>query len=176
VAVNETVLTLSLVGVAIYFFLLTLRDLRKYMRFRRLRRTAIVTWKRTPAGFRPLVMMGAINVLLVAVGVLNQRFRNVFGPLSIALYSMWVLPLLARIQVGFYGDGIWAEDGFVPYDRIRRLAFREGPDLVLLLLPRGRSGAFRLHVPPAEYGAVRRILGDKIRSQVMKLEGGILGL
>jgi hypothetical protein len=36
--------------------------------------------------------------------------------------------------------------------------------------------AFRLPVPPAEYGAVRRILQDKIRSHDLNMDGAILGL
>ena len=59
---------------------------------------------------------------------------------------------------------------------IARIAFRETPEIVLILLPRGRSGSFRLPVPPAEYGAVRRVLEDKIRARVVNIEAGILGL
>jgi hypothetical protein len=99
-----------------------------------------------------------------------------FSQLSIAFYFMGILPLVTRIPMGFYGEGIWADGGFLPYKRIRRLAFLEGPDLVLLLLPAGGGGAFRLPVPPNEYGAVRRVLNDKIRAQALNLEGGILGI
>jgi hypothetical protein len=175
--VNKTVLTLSLVGVAVYFAVLILRDLVRYARFRRVRRTALVTWRNPlPMAFWLLLMLGAINLPVAAVTLLSHPWPEVVSPLAIALYFLGILPLLARIPMGFYGEGIWAEGGFVPYNRIRRLAFSEGPELVLLLLPWGRGGAFRLQVPPAEYGAVRKVLGEKIRSQVMNLEGGILGL
>jgi hypothetical protein len=141
------------------------------------RRTALVTW-RIPqrAAFWLLVMLGAVNLPVAAVTVAYHPFHEVVSPLSIALYFTLILPLIARIPMGFYRDGIWAEGGFLPYKRIRRLAFSERPELVLLLLPWGGGGAFRLPVPPDEYGAVRKLLGEKIRSQVLNLEGGILGL
>ena len=36
--------------------------------------------------------------------------------------------------------------------------------------------AFRLPVPPEEYGAVRKVLEEKIRARVVNMEAGILGL
>jgi hypothetical protein len=175
--VNETVLTLSLLGVAVYFSVLILRGLTWYARFRRVRETALVTWPGPrPAHFPFLILLGGFAAFVAVLnGYLDYPFHKVYSQASIALYFIGVLPLMASIPVGFYGEGIWSEGGFLPYDQIRRLTFREGPDLVLLLLPR-RGGALRLPVPPAEYGAVRRILGDKVRSHDLKLEDGILGL
>ena len=87
-----------------------------------------------------------------------------------------MVPLASRIRLGFYRDGVWADAGFLPYQRIRRLAFRESPEIELILLPRGGSGSFRLPVPPDEYGAVRKLLEEKIREHVVNVETGILGL
>jgi hypothetical protein len=176
--VNDTVLTLSLAAVAAYFSVLILRDLRRYLRFRRVRQTALVTWPgRRPIQLWPLLMLGVVNAIVaVAITLLEHPFHKVYSQLSMAFYFLAIPPLLASIPMGFYGDGIWSEGRFLPYANIRRLAFREGPDLVLLLLPRDGGRAWRLTVPPAEYGAVRRILGDKIRAHVLNLEGGILGL
>jgi hypothetical protein len=173
---NETLVTIALAGVAIYFSALILIGLLRYVRFRRMRGTALITWPGPkPAHFRLLLALGA---LAAAVAILNitHRFDKVFSQLTIAFYFMFMLPLLTRIPIGFYGEGIWAETGFVPYSRIRRLTFREGPELVLLLLPADGGRAFRLPVPPGEYGAVRRVLGDMIRNRVLNLEGSILGL
>ena len=80
-----------------------------------------------------------------------------------ALYFVVMVPLARRIQLGLYRDGVWADSGFLPYAEIARMAFREGEEIVLVLLPRGSRAAFRLPVPPGEYGAVRRFLQDKIR-------------
>jgi hypothetical protein len=176
--VNETVVTFSLLAVAAYFSILILRGLVGYVRFRRARNAALVTWPgRRPANFPALLLLGAMAAASALLNTyLDHPFHEVYSQLSIAFYFIGILPLLTRIPMGFYGDGIWAEGGFLPYNRIRRLAFREGPDLVLLLLPWGGGAAFRLQVPPGEYGAVRRVLGDKIRAHVMNLEGSILGL
>jgi hypothetical protein len=175
---NETLLTVSLVGVAVYFSVLIVRGVLGYARFRRVRGTALLTWPGArPAYFSLLLFMGLVAAgLAVLNGYLRYPFHKVYSQLSIALYFIGVVPMLTRIPKGLYADGIWVEDGFVPYDRIRRLAFREGPQLELLLVPWGRGGARRLAVPPAEYGAVRRILGDKIRAHALNLEGSILGL
>ncbi len=175
---NETIVTLSLVAVAAYFSVLIVRGLAGYARFLRVRARALVTWPgQRPANFSLLILLGAIAAVSALLNTyLNHPFHKVYSQISIALYFIGILPLLARIPMGFYGDGIWAEGGFVPYNRIRRLAFREGPDLVLLLLPWGGGTALKLRVPPAEYGAVRKVLGDKIRAHVVNLEGSILGL
>jgi hypothetical protein len=176
--VNDTIVTLALAGVAGYFSVLIVRGISGYVRFRRLRSTALVTWPGPrPPHFPLLVLMGVINaVLAVLDGFMHHPLHKMYGPISIALYFIGVLPLVARIPMGFYGEGIWSERGFLPYNRIRRLAFRERPELVLLLVPRGSGNALRLQVPPAEYGAVRRVLGDKIRSHALNFEEPILGL
>jgi hypothetical protein len=71
---------------------------------------------------------------------------------------------------------VWADAGFLRYERIARIAFREAPEIVLVLVPRGGSGPFRLPVPTSEYGAVRKILEEKIRDGAVTVEKAILGL
>jgi hypothetical protein len=175
---NDTLLTTSLFAVAVYFSVLIARGTIRYLRFRRVRATALVTWPGPkPPNFRFLMLLGGVAAgVAVLNGYLQHPFHKIYSQLSIAFYFIGILPLLARIPKGFYDDGIWAEEGFLPYSRIRRLAFREGPELVLLLLPWDGGSAHRLQVPPGEYGAVRRVLGDKIRNRVLNLEGNILGL
>ena len=56
------------------------------------------------------------------------------------------------------------------------MAFREGDEIVLLLVPRAGAAPFRLPVPAAEYGAVRRLLQDRIRTHDLNMDGAILGL
>ena len=175
---HETLVTIALVGVAIYFSVLIFRGAWRYFRFRRVRETALVTWPGPrPPHFPWLLALGGLAaVLAVLNGYLQYPFHKIYSQVTIALYFIGILPLLARIPWGFYAEGVWGEHGFLPYSRIRRLAFHEGQDLVLLLVPWNSDGAVRLPVPPNEYGAVRRVLGDKIRSRVLNLEGSILGL
>ena len=70
---------------------------------------------------------------------------------------------------------MWAEAGFLPWERIARMSFRESPEIVLVLQPRGGAGSFRLPVPPGEYGAAVKVIEEKVRARVVNTEG-VLGL
>jgi len=87
-----------------------------------------------------------------------------------------VVPLTLRIHRGLYQEGVWADTRFLPYGKIGRMAFVERPEIVLVLVPRSGSRALRLPVPASEYGAVRRVLEDKIRERAVNMEQAILGL
>jgi hypothetical protein len=103
--------------------------------------------------------------------------HHVYSQGIMALYFTLMTPLTARIPLGFYADGVWADRGFLPYTSIGRMAFREVPEIVLVLLSRGRHPRpFRLPVPAGEYGAARRLLADKTREHVLVVEQGLLGL
>jgi hypothetical protein len=175
---NETALSLVLLGLGAYFLVLLVRGLRGYLLFRRLLPTALLTWPVPRTGQLPFLL--ALGVVATAVTALNaylQRpLHHVLSQALMAAYFILMVPLCQRIRLGFYGDGVWADTGFLPYAKIGRVAFRETPEIVLILLPRGRSGSFRLPVPPDEYGAVRKMLEEKIRARVVNMEGGILGL
>lgn len=176
---TETLLTLGLLGFGAYFFVLVVRGFARYMRFRRVRPTALLTWPgRRPAHFGLLVGLGVIAAAVTFLNAYLQRpLPHVLSQAFIALYFVLTVPLLCRIQPGLYRDGVWADGGFMPYARIGRLAFFEKPEIVLVLLPKGAwTSAFRLLVPPQEYGAVRKVLEEMIRARVLRIEEGILGL
>jgi hypothetical protein len=142
------------------------------------RPTAVLTWPvKRPANFGMLVGLGVVAAAVTLLNSLMHRpLHHVFSQAVMALYFVLMVPLSARIHLGLYRDGVWADDGFLPYARIGRLAFRETPEIVLLLLPRGASGLFRLPVPRDEYAAVRKVLEEKIRARVLNVEAGLLGL
>jgi hypothetical protein len=175
---NETILTWGLGGLAVYFSVLLLRGLLGYQRFRRVRPTALLTWpSRRPFHFPFLLGLGVVSAALTLVnGYLGRPFHHVYSQAVMAAYFMVMVPLSGRIHLGLYRDGVWADTGFLPWASIGRMAFRETPELVLILLPRGRSGPFRLPVPREEYGAVRKLLEEKIRAHVLNVDQGILGL
>jgi hypothetical protein len=154
------------------------RGLNGYLLFLKVRPTALLTWPvRRPAQLPFLLALGVIAAALAIInGTMNRPFHHVYSQGVMAVYFMVMVPLSARIQLGLYRDGVWADAGFLPYDKIGRMAFREAPDIVLILVPRGRSGPFRLPVPSSEYGAVRKILEEKIRARVVNVEKAILGL
>src|SRR5262249_44543031 len=151
---------------------LMVRGLAGYWRFRKVRPTALLTWPGPrPAHLPYLLAMGAVSAgLAVLNGALARPFHHVYSQGVMALYFILMVPLSLRIRLGFYRDGVWADAGFLPYGQIGRLAFVESPQIVLVLLPRGsRSGSFKLPVPPSEYGAVRKVLEEKIRANVVSV-------
>jgi hypothetical protein len=144
---HETLLTVVLLAFGSYFAVLLMGGLVRYFRFQRARRTALLTWPARPTARLPLLV--ALGLLAAGVAVLNggmQRpLSHVLSQAVMASYFLLMAPLLARIQPGLYRDGVWAEGGFLPYAEIRRLAFFETPEIVLVLLPRGGwRGVFKL--------------------------------
>lgn len=149
-----------------------------YLRALRLGPTARHTWPaRRPAFYPFLLFLGVLSAVLTVVAVAGGRpFVHVYSQGVMALYFLFMAPLLTRIRHGLYEGGVWADAGFLPYGEIGRMAFREGREIVLVLLPRNRSRPFRLRVPPAEYGAVQKVLDEKVRSHELKTDQGLLGL
>ena len=80
------------------------------------------------------------------------------APLSILI----IHALHIRIGRGFYEDGVWVDNGFLPYHEIGGLSWREGDQLTLLFIPRMKHVARSLVVPAQFYGETRRLLRDKI--------------
>ena len=175
---NETAISVVLLGLGLYFLVLLIRGLRGYLLFRKVRPTALLTWPVPRSGQFPFLL--ALGVVATAVTALNayldRPLHHVLSQALMAAYFILMVPLCQNIRLGFYDQGVWADTGFLPYANIGRIAFRETPEIVLILLPRGRSGSFRLPVPPEEYGAVRKVLEEKIRARVVNIEAGILGL
>lgn len=175
---NETMLTIVLGALGVYFSVLDGRGLLRYAQFRRVRRTAVLTWPIVhPRSFALQVGLGIVSGgVAVLNGYLDRPAHHVFSQAVMALYFILIVPLSARIHLGLYRDGVWADAGFLPYAQIGRMAFRETPDIVLFLLPRGRSRPLRLPVPPGEYGAVRKLLEEKKREGAVQAPERILGL
>ena len=175
---TDTILTVGLFALAVYFSVLIVRAIAGFVLFMRVRRTPLLTWPaRPPAHFPLILVLGVVSaVLAVLNGYLDRPFHHVYSQGAMALYFMLLVPLSARINPGFYGEGVWADTGFLRYAEIGRLAFREKPEIVLIMLARRNGRSFRLAVPPDEYGAVRKVLEEKIRSHVVNVEQGILGL
>lgn len=174
----DTALTLILLALGIYFSVLVAKSLSAYLLFRRIRRGALVTWSVPRPGHFPFLL--ALGFVSAGVAVLNsylQRpFHHVYSQGVMAVYFVVLVPLSAGIPRGLYRDGLWADNGFLPYGKIGRMAFVERPEIVLVLVPKSGSGALRLPIPASEYGAVRRVLEDKIREREVTMEQAILGL
>ena len=161
------------------FLLANLRLFFQFIRFLRLRSSALLTWPgHRPPFYGLLLVLGAVLSVLIAykLGVLKQHPRQVFGESMMLLYYAYALPLSLKIGRGFYEDGIWADGGFMPYSSIGGLTWREDEQITLVLMHRVRTFARRLVVPQRYYGAARRLLRDKIAAHDIHFTGKTLDL
>ena len=175
---QQRLIDLGLLGMGAYFAVQLVRGMAGYRRYRGVAKTAVVSWPTpSPAHFRGLVALGAVAVLLAAV-LAGQRkpTHHVLAFALMAVYFLGLLPVTRRIRLGLYRDGVWAHRGFLAWSDVARIAFVEEPEIVLLLTPRQSGAAFKLPVPAAEYGTVRKILDEKARSGLLRLEPAILGI
>jgi hypothetical protein len=162
------------------FLLANARAMLLHLQYWRRRRHALLVWP----GRRPPFygMQVGIAVALGLLIVYNLAFRvqlppeTLFGEGMMFLYYAYAVPMTARIQRGFYRDGIWSDTGFVKYARIGGIAWREAKEPVLLLVAEGGGTARSLVVPGPHYGAVRRLLRDLIAQRTIRLAGHGLDL
>ena len=161
------------------FFVANVRLLLQFIRFLKIRSSALLTWPgRKPPFYGLLLLLGAVLSVLIfyKLAVLRQEPVNVFGETMMLLYYAYALPLSLRIGRGFYEDGIWADGGFMPYSHIGGLTWREDEQITLVLMHRVRAFARRLVVPDGYYGAARRLLRDKIAAHDIHFTGKSLDL
>jgi hypothetical protein len=161
------------------FLVANARALLVHYQYWRRRRHGMLVWPgpRPPFFAMQLGIAGALGLLLIY----NVFFRlpppeTLFGEGMMFLYYAYAVPMTARIQRGFYKDGVWSDRGFVPYRGIGGLTWREGKDPLLLLAAEGGGTARSLLVPGQYYGAVRRILRDLIGQHAIRLSGHGLDL
>lgn len=147
--------------------------LAEQVRYWSRRRTALLTWPgRRPPFFGMQVGIGvALGLLffydlLLRTGAADQTF----GVGMMFLYYAAAVPASARIERGFYRDGIWSDRRFVRYSRIGAISWHEeaGGQVLLVAARKGRTAA-RLSVPGPQLGAVRRLLRDLIGRHAIDL-------
>lgn len=166
------------------FLIANLRLAVQYVRFRRLRSSALLVWPgRRPPAYGLFLLMGVIFGVVIAVKLLYWKMDavNVVGEAMMCLYYGYLIPLSVSIRRGFYEDGVWVDDGFMPYQTIGGLSWRdetrdEHRDITLLLIPRMKRLARKLSVPHQYYGAARRVLRDKIAGHDIHFTGKALDL
>jgi hypothetical protein len=161
------------------FFVADVRLFLQFLRFQRLRSSALLIWPGRKPPFYPLLLaLGAVLSLLIIykLAFLHMHLLDVFGETMMLVYYAYAVPLSLRIGRGVYEEGIWADAGFIPYSRIGGLTWREGEQLTLVLIYRMRAFARRLVVPEMYYGAARRLLRDKIAAHDIHFTGKPLDL
>ena len=168
---------LYLVGAG--FLVINLQIGYQYLKYRRQRRSALLTWDPArPPFYRLFLWVGALLgvEIVYKLAVLRMAPNNVFGETMLLVYYVYALPLSQKIQRGFYEDGIWADGAYIPYANIGGLTWREGEVITLVLLQRWRNFARRLTVPERLYGEARRVLRDKIAAHDIHFTGKTLDL
>ncbi len=173
-AADPDFLFYSLYGLGLVFLLINLHQFFLYVKFARIRSTALLTWTAPqPPLYRLFTWVGAVLALLVfyKLMILELHPKYVFGETMMLVYYVYALPLGLKINRGFYEDGIWTAGGFVPYTNIGGLTWRDGSEPTLVLLYRWRSFARRLIVPEPYYGQARRLLRDKIAAHDIHFTG-----
>ena len=175
---QQQIIALGLLGLGLYFAVQLARGLSGYSRYRRVAGTAVVTWPvPRPAQLPWLVALGALGAATAAFNAWARRpLHHVVGLALMAVYFLGMVPLARRIRLGLYRDGVWAHRGFLRWGEVARIAFVEGPPIVLLLKPRHGGASYKLPVPGGEYGAVRKLLEEKAREGALHLDPAILGL
>ncbi len=173
----EPVITTTLLLLGLGFLVVNARLLLEYQRYRRRRTHAVLTWP----GPRPpyFALQTAIGIALGLLAFYKLAFlhEQVFGETMMFLYYAYVMPLGRRIGRGFYEDGIWADQAFIPYEEVGGVTWREGEhQATLIVISRLRHLARRLVVPGDKYGAARRVLRDKISTHAIQFSGTGLDL
>ncbi len=158
------------------FLVANARLLIQYYVFLRRRRGALLTWRPPPARGEVLTRILAVTSALLVVSKILLG-REAFGETMMFAYFALMVPLSRRIGRGFYEDGIWADQNFIPYNEVGGISWREGEHGVsLVVISRLRSLARRLAVPPEHYGAARKLLRDKIGEHEIHFAGTGLDL
>jgi hypothetical protein len=175
-----------LVVLGVGFLIANLRVAAELVRWARRRSAALITWpaKKPPHYGLSLgigVMLGLLILLKAYLALrrssgLEQWFavfgRSAFGELMMFVYFGYMLPLSTRITRGLYADGIWTDTGFMPYDQIGGITWRDGHNPTLVIISRLKVLARRVEVPTPVLAEVRRVLHDKISSHAIAMDDG----
>ncbi len=175
---QQQLIGLGLVGLAVYFGVQLVRGLTGYLRYRRVAPTGLATWPPPrPAQLSGLTLLGVLGAVVAAFNAwVGRPVHHVVGLALMAVYFLGLVPLARHIRLGVYRDGVWAHRGFLRWEEVARIAFVEGPPIVLLLRPRHGGRSYKLPVPEGEYGTVRKLFQEKARGGALHLEPGILGI
>jgi hypothetical protein len=118
------------------FLVANLLGLAEQVVYWRRRQTALLTWPgRRPPFYQMQLGIGIALALLFLYDLLLRpgATDQVFGLGMMCVYYAGVVPLSARIERGFYRDGIWGDRGFVRYTSIGAISWREEAEPVLVM-------------------------------------------
>ena len=167
-----------LIVLGVGFFAANVKVLTEVVRYRRRRQTALLTWPLPrPRYFEMNIMLAVALAMLIAAKLLLKRPWDTFGEAMMFVYYGVAFPLSTRIARGFYEDGIWSETGFMRWNQISAISWKEeGGVTLLIVISHLKSIARHLHVPGHLYGQARRLLRDKVQTHDIHIGGAGLDL
>jgi hypothetical protein len=173
----QLILTRVLLLLGAGFLVANAKLIFEYSQYRRRRSGALLTWQSpAPPTYGMGLAIGVALGFLVFYKLIYLR-QYPFGEIMMFAYYAYLVPLSRRIGRGFYEDGIWADNSFIPYQEVGGISWREGEHQVtLIVISRLRNLARRLIVPGDKYGAARRLLRDKIGEHAIHFTGTGLDL
>jgi len=168
-------LEVSLLALGVLFLVVNLRVGREIWRWWRRRAGATLVWVAPKPPYYALnlaigVMLGLL--LFTSVFLLPRPAAPVFGEAMMFLYYGYLLPISTRIARGLYADGVWTDSGFMAYEDIGGLSWKEEAGATLVLASRLRTFARTLTIPGTRLGEVRRLLREKIGERIIEFDGG----
>ena len=168
----QQVVTATLLILGAGFLFANARLVLDYWHYRTRRPTALLVWHgRQPPYFGLGLGMAVVLGVVIFYKIIVSG-QQAFGETMMFVYYGYLIPLSRRIRRGFYADGIWSDTGFIRYNEVGGLSWREGEHSVsLILISRLRNLARRLSVPLEHYGAARRLLRDKIGDREIHFSG-----
>src|SRR6476620_2839192 len=98
------------------------------LRYQWRKRSALLIWQNPkPRYYHFSLTLGAILVALLAFKLLVQhrQMQTLLGEAMMSVYYGFALPLSTRIARGFYEDGIWSDAGFMRWNQISAVAWKE---------------------------------------------------
>jgi len=170
----QRVLPYALLALGVGFLVVNLVLFGRFLRYWQLRGTAVLTWTKPKSrSYAVSLGFGLIfgTLVFVKIVVSGRPPFDAFGETMMFIYYAYAFPLSLKIGRGFYQDGIWSNTGFLPYESIGGLSWKEEPELALVLIHRSRSAVRQLDVPHEHYGEVRRFLRDKIAAHDIHFTG-----
>jgi hypothetical protein len=162
------------------FFVANVKVGADLVRYQRRKRSALLIWQNPkPRYYHFSLMLGVVLVCLFGfkLFVQHRELQTLLGEAMMSVYYVFAVPLSSRIARGFYQEGIWADTGFMRWNQISAVSWKEeGGITLLILISHLKSIARHLQVPGDVYGQARRLLRDKVQAHDIHIGGAGLDL
>lgn len=150
------------------------------LRYQRRKRSALLIWEvPKPRHYHFSLALGVIllGLFVFKLVIQHRQLNTLSGEAMMSVYYLLAVPLSTKIARGFYEDGIWSDTGFMPWNQISAVTWKEeGGVTLLVLISHLKSIARHVQVPGHLYGQARRLLRDKVQAHDIHIGGTGLDL